>query len=598
MDVDGILPMTLPSERVSRGCRSLALLALTGGLLTLALIDDHAIVRPKLAWGRGFICSGACLLLISQALGGHLSFRWPAFMGATMLPAAMAGLWLLFGDPVSPPQAHDEVVRLLLIPLAAWLTAGVLEGPNARRWVVFVLAVTGAWVGGYALVQRIGGLGGWESMGIAPTTRSDAGFGNPVFLGAWLVMTTPLLLAEALTESSAWRWPAALAAGLCLPALLATGSAGAWLGFGVAMVIALVLLIPASRALSTALTGGALGAAALLAMHPHILIRPRTHGLIWRDTFAMCFDRPWGVGPGQFQIEFLPYASPELLLAHPRASVIINDAHCEALQVLAELGLPGLLALGLATWFLLRAMGNVLREPADRAQDVARLIAIVAGIGGSLTQSFVSPDLRFGVSTLMLGTLIGLLSSFSDPVAVALPGKRPVRWLLVLAASAGLWFVVDDTRSQLAITSLLPHDEPIEITLADVERLSILNEAVQEYPYDPKTHFGLAMALAAMNRPADGAESMARALQLSPGNPTVIRPLGGMLWLAGRFDAAMPNLRAILDNNPDDHDVRYMISFAAFSTGDLQMANVEIEELLRRSPDHARGRVLREWLRQ
>lgn len=594
--------MTFSSERISRSLRSLALLALAAGLLCLALVNDHAIVRPKLVWGRGLILGGSCLLLASQAFAGHLSCRWPAFMGTTLLPAAIAGLWLLFGNPASPPQGQDEFVRLLLIPLAAWLTAGVVEGPNARRWIVFVLAIAGAWVGGYALLQRVGGLGGLASLGIAPTTRSDAGFGNPVFLGAWLVMTTPLLLAEALTESSAWRWPAALAAGLCLPALLATGSAGAWLGFGVALVIALVLLIPASRALSTALTGGALGAAALLAMHPHILIRPRTHGLIWRDTLAMCFDRPWGVGPGQFQIEFLPYASPELLLAHPRLSVIINDAHCEALQVLAELGLPGLVALAVTTWFLIRAVARVLREPADRAQDVARLIAIVAGIGGSLTQSFVSPDLRFGVSTLMLGSLIGLLASFSDPVAVTLPGQRPVqmlvRLLLLLVATGGLWFAVDDTRSRLSITDLVPHTQPLELTNADVERLSELRQAVQDYPGDPKTHFGLAIALAAMNRPAEAADSMERSLQLAPMNPTVIRPLGILQALAGRFEAALPNLRLILDENPDDHDVRYLVSFAAFSQGDLQLANVEIEELLRRSPDHPRGRMLREWLRQ
>lgn len=590
--------MTLPTDRLSRWCRSLALLALAAGLLTLAVVSDHAIVRPKLAWGRGLILSGSCLLLLSQALAGQLIVRWPAFTSAALLPAAVAAIWLFFGDPTSPPQARDELVRLLMIPLAAWLTAGVLEGPNARRLLVFVLGLAGIWVGGLALLERVGGLGGLSFLGIDPTSRSDAGFGNPVFLGAWLVLSTPLLLAEALTEASAWRWPAALAAGLCLPALLATGSAGAWLGFGVAMVIGLVLLIPASRALTTALCGGALGAAALLAMHPHILIRPRTHGLIWRDTLAMCLDRPWGVGPGQFQIEFLPYASQELLAAHPRASVIINDAHCEALQVLAELGLPGLVALSIATWFLLRALGGVLKGPADRARDVVRLVAVVAGIGGGLTQSFVSPDLRFGVSTLLLGSLIGLAASFSDRIAIALPGGRPLRIALSALAVSGLFLAIDDTHSRLAITDLLPPGQPLQVTAEDVLRLSELREAVQDYPGDPKTHFGLAVVLAAMNRPAEAADEMAVALELSPGNPTVIRPLGILQAMAGRFEAATVNLAQILETNPDDHDVRYLVAFSAFTQGDLRTANLEIEELLRRSPSHARGRLLREWLRQ
>lgn len=590
--------MTLPTDRLSRWCRSLALLALAAGLVTLAVVSDHAIVRPKLAWGQGLILCGSCLLLMSQALAGQIIVRWPAFTAAALLPAGMTGLWLLIGDPTSPLQARDELWRMLMIPLAAWLTAGVLEGPNARRLLVSVLAAAGIWVGGLALLERVGGLGGLSSLGIDPTSRSDAGFGNPVFLGAWLVLTTPLLLAEALIEPSAWRWPAALAAGLCLPALLATGSAGAWLGFGVAMVIALVLLIPASRALTTALAGGALGAAALLIMHPHILIRPRTHGLIWRDTLAMCLDKPWGVGPGQFQIEFLPYASPELLAAHPRASVIINDAHCEALQVLAELGLPGLIALSVATWFLLRAVGTVLKGPADRAQDAARLVAVVAGIGGSLTQSFVSPDLRFGVSTLLLGSLIGLAASFSDAISLPLPGGRPIRIALSAVAVVGLWFTVDDTHSRLSITDLLPPGEQIELTDEHFLRLSELREAVAAYPDDPKTHYGLAVILAAMNRAAEAADEMAIALELSPGNPTVIRPLGILQAMSGRFDAATVNLNTILDAQPDDHNVRYLIAFAAFTQGDLRTANLEIEELLRRDPNHARGRLLREWLRQ
>ncbi|MFT7464507.1 MAG: tetratricopeptide (TPR) repeat protein [Pseudohongiellaceae bacterium] len=590
--------MTLPTDQLSRWFRNLALMALAAGLLTLAVVSDHAIVRPKLAWGRGLILSGACLLLLSQSLAGQLISRWPAFTGIALIPSAVAGLWYLFGDPTSPPQARDEIVRLAMIPLAAWLTAGVLEGPQSRRLLVGVLAVAGIWVGGLALLERIGGLGGLSFLGIDPTSRSDAGFGNPVFLGAWLVLTTPLLLAEALTESSAWRWPAALAAGLCLPALLATGSAGAWLGFGVAVVIGLVLLIPASRALTTALAGSALGAAALLAMHPHILIRPRTHGLIWRDTLAMCFDRPWGVGPGQFQIEFLPYASKDLLAAHPRASVIINDAHCEALQVLAELGLPGLLALALATWFLFRALGAVLKGPADRAQDVARLVAIVAGIGGGLTQSFVSPDLRFGVSTLLLGTLIGLAASFSDSITLSLPGGRPLRWALSALALTGLWFTGNDTHSRLSITDLLPPGQPLQITDADFVRLSQLREATQAFPNDPKTHYGVAAALAAMNRPGEAADEMAIALQLSPGNPTVIRPLGILQAMAGRFDAAVANLSIILEVAPDDHDVRYLLAFSAFTQGDLRAANIQVEELLKRDPNHARGRLLREWLRQ
>ena len=49
-----------------------------------------------------------------------------------------------------------------------------------------------------------------------------------------------------------------------------------------------------------------------------------------------------GTGFGTFYIEFPAYASTELRAAFPEKERIINDAHNEYLQTLAETGLAGL----------------------------------------------------------------------------------------------------------------------------------------------------------------------------------------------------------------------------------------------------------------
>ena len=594
-DASDSVSMTWSTTPLARRATSLARWLLLAGVVALAVVPDEAILRPKMVWGRGLVLAAACVLLAATALAGRIELRWRAFLAASLLPAAVALARGLLGPIESAALARDELGRLALLPLAAWTTAAVLDGPRWRQRFVIALSLAGLWVGAHAVLQRVAGL---VPIGIEPASRSDAGFGNPVFLGAWLAMTTPMLLAEAMAEPGRSRWPAAVAAGLCLPALLGSGSAGAWLALAVALLVGVLLVVPASRALNVALAAGGAAIAALLLMHPNVLLRPRTHGLIWRDTLGMFLERPWGVGPGQFQLSFLPFASDALLAAHPRSSVIINDAHCEALQIAAELGWPGLLAMLWVISTLAASVKRVLGGPAERARDAVRLVAALAGAAGCVAQSFVSPDLRFQVTTVMLGILLGFAASFDESESLPLRGGRPVRLVVLLAALLGLGGTAWAAWDQLSIANRLPPTPALEVTAEDAIALARLRELADKFPDDPASHYELATALGAMRRYEEAAESMRRAHGLAPDNPATVRSLGVLEGLAGHFDAAVPLLEASLSDDPSDIDVRYLLAFCSFGRGDVRTAIRECEAVLADSPEHARARLLLERLRE
>lgn len=162
-------------------------------------------------------------------------------------------------------------VAFLAMAVAAALTAGRPEALVRLRRVIVLAAVPAAL---YALFQRlqIDSIA-WDVYGAAPAQRAFGPLGNPIFLGAYLVLVVPVMLVG-LAES----WQArrrglpgqapsiaghAVALALALAALWAAQSRGPWLGL--AAGLGLLALLAAARAGRKWLAAGlgALGALAL-----------------------------------------------------------------------------------------------------------------------------------------------------------------------------------------------------------------------------------------------------------------------------------------------------------------------------------------------
>jgi len=589
--------------------QSVPVLLLAGFLAAVACVPDEAILRSKVTWTEGLLLLAATAALLVQVLGGRIRTPWSLLLFGGCLPAAIALLQTLTRtDLVSRALARDEIERLALFPLAFWCVASTLSGRRARHVVLGVLSLAVLIVSAYAVAQNLGGEIG---LAIDRYERPPSTFGNPVFLGAFLVLTVPLCAAEALFASGWRRWAGAVATGLALPALRATQSRWAWLAFAVAVCAGMLLLAPSARQ-RRVLFIGLLGAGVLvLLLNRTVLHRPQQHALIWRDTLAMAIDRPWGIGPGQFPLVFLNYASRELLEAYPPSAFVINDAHDEPLQVFVELGWPGLAVLALLSLALLRRALRSALDPATHPERPLR-VACFAALSGALVQSLGSPDLRFLISTMMLGVVAGLSAALDEVPAGELRVPRALRVPLALLVLAAAAFALHSVYGRLELAELLqprtavpapgaasaPAVAPEGPQLDPDELIAQRRVQVQAQPREAARHYALGLALARERRFVEAAESFRTALLLEPDNASVIRSLGVTEGLAGQFAPAVHHLRVAVANEPDNVELRYLFAYVCWRRGDLDTSVSALETVLAARPDHRQARLLLQKLRE
>lgn len=145
---------------------------------------------------------------------------------------------------------------------------------------------------------------------------------------------------------------------------------------------------------------------------------------IWRDTWTLIQAHPWtGVGWGQFNIAWTLTPLPD------RPTALFDHAHNLPLHLMAELGIPGGLALFLA---LLAWIGVAFRR-AWRAVDNRGVWA--RGASGLLLMGLLHSQLEY---PWWYATF--LLPSAALLVLLTLPGQGPARgqrWGAVLAGALG-----------------------------------------------------------------------------------------------------------------------------------------------------------------
>jgi O-antigen ligase len=187
--------------------------------------------------------------------------------------------------------------------------------------------------------------------------RGAAGFVNPNHLGAFLAALLPLTLAAGLRGESRRRWAAIPAAAVLVAGVLASGSRGALLAVALVGMLALIGAARRSamsrRGLALAVTiliGFALASGASLwgrfADGTDIYRFDRLR--IWPRALVMASQEPLlGIGPGQFVHEARAHNFPreDGVVRFGRS---FSTPHSHLLLALAETGVLGLLALGLA----------------------------------------------------------------------------------------------------------------------------------------------------------------------------------------------------------------------------------------------------------
>lgn len=206
--------------------------------------------------------------------------------------------------------------------------------------------------------------------------------GNPADLALYLVLPALVTQSELVNAAGTRRWLLASALVICLYAMALTQTVAATGALAVASAVLWALTVPRRYTVLTlgaAMVAGLCAFAAVAPFRARVLekvsqasggdlnavLTGRLDG--WRAGAHMVASHPWtGAGQGGFRAEYVP-AKLELLdqgaeFYREQHLVVLAHAHNEALHVAAELGVPGVIALG---W----ALSVVWRAARRRAHD-------------------------------------------------------------------------------------------------------------------------------------------------------------------------------------------------------------------------------------
>jgi len=415
------------------GALSLAFVALMLSELYVGLsLFTVAIFFPVLGSGVSLAKLAGLLLALAWLVGvvlrrasdrqrpGLMEHR-PGLVGVLALFIAWAALSQLWATQAN--LGRGAVFTLLMSATLFPIVFAALREPRHVR-LIYAAFVVGA-----LLTTTAGFLGGGESDPTEPGRLTGAGV-NPNQLGGYLLVSAILAATLACSRelSTPARTGAAGAAGLCIVLQLLTGSRGAIVGLAMALVAAFFVAGQGRRAgMATAAVLVVLGGVAVfVTVAPpetvHRITRSDTTGSgrtdIWRVGWRMVEAHPLtGVGVGNFSVSTIDY----LLRpgATKRAVYIVDEpkvAHNIYLEVLAELGLPGLvlfLVIVLISGHSAIVAARSFRWSGDREGELlARGLAVA--LAGLLAAAFFSSEL-FSKQLWLLLAIAVTLGSLAKP---------------------------------------------------------------------------------------------------------------------------------------------------------------------------------------
>lgn len=172
---------------------------------------------------------------------------------------------------------------------------------------------------------------------------------------------------------------------------------------------------------------------------------------IWKTTMQLVKERPLtGWGFGTFILSHGHYGTPR-----PFSLDIPRHAHCEPLQILCEMGFPGLIVFSLLLYFLFIEGFRTLKNVEPHLQVV--IAGFISGVTALLSHNLVSVNLRYPCSLTLMWIAMGVVISQgrNKPSHQCIGGVDKHRLyntvsIILIMLSVFLWkkFSLDSFRSQ------------------------------------------------------------------------------------------------------------------------------------------------------
>jgi O-antigen ligase len=422
-------------------------------------------------WGWRFLTRGGALRR------SKVDYLILGFLGWTLLTSLLSidRATAVFGRY----QRYEGLLTFLTYGAVFFLVLQTVDSAGKLRSLARTLVLGGVLVSLYALLQYMGlDPIAWQG-NTFEAHRAFSTFGNPDFLGGYLLFPLVLLPALALsaesTRSRAAYWLGFL---LVMGAWAVSFTRGAWVGG----VLGLLLLgFAAWRArvrlgrvdlsfLATALLAGVVIVLRSLSSADQVTnVAKRLRSIfafsqgsgetrlqIWQAAASAIRRRPLqGYGADTFRIVY-PRFKPAAIVRTTGYQWTADNAHNYPLQLASGLGIPGaLLFYGLVGWVL------ALAWPAAFSQGTPRERLVLAGLWGAAAAYVI--HLMFGISvtgsTVLLWFGLAALvvpTSWARQVAAPRWGKGLAVGLLLLVATCfagNLVYVAADHYAAKAMTA-------------------------------------------------------------------------------------------------------------------------------------------------
>ncbi len=478
---------------------------------------------------------------------------WVAISTATSVhwPTALLG----------KPSRYEGLLTFVNYAVLYFLVLQLADRSSRVRSLARSLFWSSVVVAVFGLLQYLGVQHpGWVPLGFEPN-RAFSTYGNPNFLGGFLIFSVTVALGLALLERRrVWRLLYWAGFGLNGLALIATFTRGAWIGGFVSLVLLSVIAWrqrPAMQRIDWIPAGASLAVGLgiiirSLSSSSEVLNFARRIGSIfqfssgsgqsrmeiWRSAFAAIADRPiLGSGPDTFRLVFHRFKTAEYVRIKGGSSGADN-AHNYLLHLASGVGFPGLLLFAAVfVWAAVRSFTTIFK----RSDDPFRLMlgAFWAASAGYLIHLFFGLSLP-GTSFLVWTALAIVLVPTARSIGVKVARWGTVAGLAVIVIVAagvayqGVVLAADHSYSKSQTASLAG------------ERTQEALRATELNPLNADYRQGLGLAYLAEMRAylQAGAEAQQKGEDTTPYEKQVVRS----------FLEAKSALEKAIDFTPPEYD--------------------------------------------
>ena len=473
--------------------------------------DVFEIVKVSIERMLGLIALGAWAWDLLRRGGRirHTPVDWliVAFLAWVALTTATSTHWptALLGRP----QRYEGLISFLNYAVIYFLVLQFADHASRVRRLAQSLFWASVIVAGFGLLQFVGvKFAGWQPVGFE-ATRAFSTYGNPDFLGGFLIFSVTVALALALLEQRlVWRMVYWVGFGLNGVALIATFTRGAWIGGFISLVLLAIAawrqratirrvdLVPAgiSLAVGIGIISRSLSSSSEVLNFSRRLVSifqfgsgsGQTRTQIWGAALKSIKDRPiLGWGPDTFRLVFTRFKPVEYVRIKGGSSGADN-AHDYLLQLASGTGIPGaLMFCGIFAWAGVRSFGTVFKRSGDPTRVI--LAAFWAASAGYLIH------LLFGISVTGVTFVLWIALALVLVPTARLVRVKAARWgtvaAIVVTALVGLGIAYQGV--DLAADNAYMH---ATIAPSPAQRTAGALRAVELNPLNPEYRLGVGLA--------------------------------------------------------------------------------------------------------